>query len=413
MSLQDLLAAERALGRLTEALSRDDAHGLWQADALRREALASSELDGQKVDWEDLAVAQIDPALLGHELRSSVEAPLRLIAAAHAMERGLGCTQKLHPPQSQIGPTGSEVIAEELSYRGATSAPAPQDTEVLSVLAAARKAAADIDAFMGGATDEEVMEMPPLPSPPPPVLPPLSTEWLAAAWRLYSPDHPPLPLPEVLTDIVESGLTQPGLAGLSVTIRNLEQHGPFPCPLEPDYGRAAFDPDLRRKLALAHAEHQQTDRKFSFIRLLSPWLMQRACNLPFKGPWLSPALLQAGGGRIARIGREDDWTSWIYQVMASGFDAERHRLARLATLVHSWLTKFSSGKRRWVSSRNTFALLIAHPATTTRWLERERRISRRAAQMLVNELQDAGIVRHVHHAKGREWYVADEVRSRY
>ena len=83
MSLRDLLDAERALGRLTEALSRAGARALWRADALRREALASAELDGQRVDWEDLVVAQLDPTLLGHELRPSTVPALRVAARKH------------------------------------------------------------------------------------------------------------------------------------------------------------------------------------------------------------------------------------------------------------------------------------------------------------------------------------------
>ena len=83
-----------------EALSRADARVLWRGDALRREALASAELDGQRVDWEDLVVAQLDPTLLGQELLEPQGAPGRHCEVGRGLLAEGDTADALHPTEA-------------------------------------------------------------------------------------------------------------------------------------------------------------------------------------------------------------------------------------------------------------------------------------------------------------------------
>jgi len=417
MSLRDLLDAERALGRLTEALSRAEARALWRGDALRREALAAAELDGRRVDWENLVVAQLDPTLLSQELRPTTVAPLRLIATAEALERGIGLPNtgqasapELRLPHSPNAPKEGEAPGRTESFPLPPPPPStPAKMDITAVLAAARRSAADIDAFIAHPAPEEAE------SEASPALPrfatPLSADWLAAAWCRYSLDPASLPCPETVADLLEDALGQPGLAGVAAALHSLERRAPFPAPPPRDYSGTDLEPDIASKLTQARAANQPTDPKFAFIRLLAPWLIQRACGLSEPAPWLSPALLPVRSGyAAARDSSGPAWDVWLYPALTAGFIAERRRLANLHMLLDRCQARFSAEKRRWASNREMLMVLINRPAVTTRFLGHERGISRRGAQMLVAELRDAGIVRHVFHGKGRDWWLADQVR---
>ena len=392
-----LLSAERSLGRLTEVLSRPGIRDLWAADALRREAIASKDLDGRKVDWEDLAVARLDPGLLPQALRPTVLQPFRLMAAAELMIRGIELLDAARPDQEPPAeaPPPSPLIGTDLD----------------SVAADARRAAAAIDAFISGVGHEprDEGEGPPAPCK----LIPLSAPWLAAAWRRLSPYPSPLPRPGDLAALIEDGLRFPGLSGVAMAMHLLDQAGDlFPEPELTDLTEALNpEREVAIRIMESRAVNQPISPKSSFIRLLAPWLVQRSCGLQSPGPWLSPALSDSKSGYLAaRSSTVGDWFAWLYPAMADGFDRERKRIAEIEAILAGWEAAFAADKRRWNASRDSLVCLLDQPVATSLSLVRQRGFSRRAAQMLISDLQKAGILHHVRQAKGREWWVAERLR---
>ena len=414
MSLHDLLAAERALGRLIEALSGDGARALWQADALRRDAIASEDLDGHKVAWDDLVVAQIDATLLPHGLRPAMTGPLRLIAAGHRLiQDGDRPVARPAPAPDETDEALEDVGFEVRNHPGPDRRPErpTTGTEIDAVLAAVHRSKAEIAAFI-----RQPDQPPPAAGDPgrpgSPRAAPLTAGWLAAAWRQLAPDAEPLASGEALAAMIEEKLQKPGLTGVAAALHGLHQDGLFPEPAAPDYSLAALPPELGRSLTLAAAQNRAMGPGWRFARMLAPWLIMRACGLQMPGPWISPAL-QAGArsyGRAAVDG-EGPWSAGLFRLLADGFGGERARLAELAALVARW-EKALTAKRRWASSRRALLLLVDRPAVTSRLVQRQRGISRRAAQMLTREWEQLGILRRIHHAKGQEWWLADQVRGR-
>jgi len=392
------------LGRLVEALSRDGVRALWQADALRREAIASFELDGDKVNWEDLVVAQIDVALLPHGLRPATTEPLRLIATGQRLVRDGD-----RPGSKAPDPAGADDPPD------APAADAPDEsptagTGLDAVLAAVHRSKAEIDAFI-----RQPDRPPPIDAPfrrPAPRAAPLSADWLAAAWQQLVLDAGPLASSGELAALIEERLQKPGLAGVAAALHGLHRPGLFPEPRTPDYRRATVPAETGRSLTLATAQNKPVGPGRRFARMLAPWLILRACQMKAPGPWLSPALrMDTRGYALAAVDGEDRWSAWLYRMLADGFGRERARLTELAALVAHWETAFTA-KRRWAASRRALLLLVDTPAVTTRFLQHRRGITRRAAQMLTRELEQLGIVQHVRHAKGQEWWLADQVHGR-
>lgn len=397
MSLAALLDAERQLGRLTEALADGDACALWQADALRREALASCDLDGMKANWEDVVVAEIDPRLLPEGLRAATTAPLRVIACGTMLTRPI--PQAASPAAPEELPDALLELDAGVDPDQGESADGPAGA---AVRAAARGSIDDIEAFLHRPTPRDDES----PRGVTPSAAPLSRDWLAAAWSwLTGQPLPPAYLDKV-AGVIEDGLQRPGLAGVATVLHALHRDELFPAQPLPDYGDHQVPGDMGRAMALARAEERGPGPAWRFARLLAPRLMMRACGLPAAGPWLSPALRAARlGYRVAAQGDVDGWGAWLYPALADGFARERARLRDLTAILAGWEDRFGK-KRRWQTSRQALRLIIAQPAVTTDLLARRRGISRRAAQMMARELEQLGILERVHHAKGREWLIA-------
>lgn len=423
MSLATLLDAERQLGRLTEALAAADARALWQADALRREALASCDLDGMMAHWDDVVVAEIRADLLPEALRETTALPLRLIACGSMLTRPI--------PASPDAPEGlpDDLLEPDTGVVDDGDGDSDDGPAGAAVRAAARGSIADIEAFLRRPTARDDA----LPRDVTPSAAPLSRDWLAAAWtRLTGQPLPPACLDEV-AGIIEDGLQRPGLAGVAAVLHALHRDGLFPAKPPADYGDHPMPAEVGRALTLARAEVQDPGAGWRFARLLAPWLTMRACALPAPGPWLSPALRAARlGYRAAAQGKVDGWSAWLYPALAEGFARERDRLRDLTAILAGWEDRFGKQrrggarqgadetpssaasppvyaplpKRRWQTSRQVLRLIIDQPAVTTDFLSRRRGISRRAAQMMAKELEEFGILERIHHAKGREWLIA-------
>lgn len=419
----DLLDAERELGRLVEALARDENRRLWAADALRREVIASADLDGRRVRWEDLAVAAINPALLPPKVRPSTSAPLRLMAAGRAL--GAGLTMVAAAAQD---PTTALSAEEEDSEDGDWPASGwedeggEEDTEldpppvtsgggwspdIDAVLAAARQSTAGIEDFLAQPkrqADPAADDLRPGGGLVP--LEPLSEPWLTAAWRRVGDGEDCQPFIGEVAHVIAAGLKKPGLMGVAAALHGLHRPGLFPEPDIVDYSGTGLPDDMVRAITETRAETQEGGMAGRFTRLLAPWLIMRACGLEEPGPWISPALRrdQYGYAGAVTLG-EDRWTGWLCRCLANGFRQERERIVTLADILAGWQERLGD-KRRWSTSRQALQLLVDQPAVTSRWLERQRGISRRAAQMLIREWAQLDIVQVVKGTKAREWALA-------
>lgn len=452
MSLRDLLEAERQLGQLIEALGQTgtlpQTSGLtqtgspprtllWQMDALRREALASVDLDGTKTTFEDLAVAEIDPGLLPEARRASASAPLRLIRCAQTlMQRRVSGREA--PDLTDWPEDDTENALEDLADL-AEGEPVP-DEKIADVLAGSRQAIASIDDFLSGAEDKKPRAMvPALTISTPPAL---SRPWLIEAWqRLTGASGTESSTGDDLEKIIDEGLQKPGLAGVAAVLHRLHRDDLFRVSQTssvPDglYMGSALPAEIRRALILARARNEPMGPGWRFARFLAPWLIMRSCGgdahsgggahcggAARTGPWISPAIRRARLGYFAAANAsEDEWAAWLYRALADGFAAERRRLRDLAQLVDRWQDRFGAvdrepadgggrpgRKRRWTTSRQVLLLLVDHPVVTTKFLEYRRDITRRAAQMLVKDLEQSSILHRVHFAKGQEWLIANEL----
>lgn len=362
-----LLDLERAVGKLSQAM-RDPRRRerLW-ADAARREAVAAARLDGVDIDATDFLVSTVAPELVAPARRATG-------IAAHALWCGVRLAQgkgraPAPPPPFEL-----------------TAPPAPKRlTLPLGAASDAWRAVEDMEA------EDEVSAPSGLPQHPP-APPPWTVAWLERLWAATEEGasgregHAFPPHEErqagALLDRLDGFLKDPGLVGgieaLGYLLRPapVARVAPWAVPL---------------------------------ARIMAPPMLARACRAP--EVWLppSPALLaERTGARLAAGGPDLDWRIWLAATLAEAALAERRRAEELDSLAEGWRDR-TGNRRRNSKLPDVLDGLFEHPAFTVRRLQRRLAITFRGAQLIVDELVEAGVVREVTHRALDRVYVATDL----
>lgn len=408
----DLLAAERALGRLVQQV--EDAGDLAEAlaaEAMRRDAWASLQLDGDMVHLEDIATAQISLGLLPGAKYDGANRALGLLRTAEAMARGL-TEGDAPPPVASADEDHDELhdirdlADEDEDLEDDDVLPGSESIE--DAMAAARAATADLEAFLAGGMGERRRDEGQGAAPR--RLAPLSGPWMAKTWRLAfgAPGEREAEALERATTDVDAALSsRPGLAGVALALNRLHADGYWP----QDEARTAPDqlrdvaPDLAGKIDLMLAERQAPGPGWAFNRLIAPWVVGRACELDGPAPWLSePLLLRRAGYARAPEMREAEWERWLCGALAGGWTLQRYRLPEMRARLEKWRRTCQGEQRpgRGGGRRPgrggplaVLPILAAQPVVTPEWLARRLSVSDRAAQMTLGEMAKLGVVREL------------------
>lgn len=362
--LAALLEAERALGRLAEATQ--DAvrrRRLW-ADAARREACAAGRLDGVAVDTTEFLVATVGADLVPTAGRGAAQSVRALWQGARFAQGVISA-----PPRRDGGasPARPAKGAAAEAWRAVAELEAGLDTNP--------------DRFDSRGPDEdedEEMEdtAPPAAEPPPP----WTLGWVEGLWRclqaevagrdperlVFSPQRETEA--GTLLDRLDQAAQDPGLLGGIGMLAEL---------LRPA-------PDLRIPgWAVPTA------------RLLGAVAVARTCRVPTVWLPMSVALhTDRTAAGIAVRGRDEDWRLWLTDAVAESARRERQRLHTLDHAALSWRRRIGA-KRRNSRLPDVLDFLFEEPAFTVRRIQKTLGSTFRGAQLLVDELVDAGIVREV------------------
>lgn len=400
MPAADHLAAERELGRLVQALEDDpETAALHRHDALRREAHASLQLDGQLVDLDDIAAGQMSLGLLSGQRVAGAEAALALIRAAAAMQRGLR-GDDAPPPADDDQEDGLEDLDDLLPAEPEAEDDEPLRSEPFrpSFVQDTRSMVADIHSFLERSVPKK---QPEASGSLVLVLEPLSEAWLVKAWTMAwgAPDaDEAAALARAAEEIAAALAAKPGLAGVALALYRLHQDGFWPAAGGggvPDSLRDWVAEDRFAQLELMRAENQPVGSGWRFSRLLAPWLVQRACHLVAFGPWISEALLSGRYGYPQAASLDvAAWESWLARMLAEGFPAQRRRLAELRTRQEVWRRKLGAGRRPTRGGPlAALPLLVERPVMLPGWMATRTGVTTRAAQMTLAQLEKAGVVR--------------------
>lgn len=349
-----LLELERALGRLAEAV-RDPARRtrLW-ADAARRDAVAGARQDGAAVDPTDVLVATVAPELVPPARRATG-------LAAHALWRGALLAQGRAPRTTTPPPFAL------------TAPPGPRTSR--SAAAAAWQAVAELES--PGDVDAHFAAdgAPPPPSPEPPAW---TVRWLEAVWAAtqdgvsgrsdaHFPPHEERQAGALL-DRLEGMLRAPGLVGGIEALGHLLRPAP-----------------VARVAPWA----------VPLARLIAPAVLARGARLPEVWIPAAPVLLaERTAARLAAGGSDLEWQVWLAGALADAADAERRRADALEALAAAW-RRDSGARRRTSRLPDVLDGLFEHPAFTVRRLQQRLGMTFRGAQLIVDDLVEAGVVREV------------------
>lgn len=355
--LTALLEAERALGRLAEAGHAPDRRRRLAADAARREACAAARLDGVAVDPTDFLIATVNPDLVPTAGRPDAQ-------SVHAIWQGARFSQGViaaPPRRNDAAPV----------LDGASDGAAAEAWRAVAALEAGLEAAEDGDAIDGIGPEDE----PPGESPPP-----WTPGWIEGSWR-----------------VLQSGVSgrDPGRLTLSperereaaALLARLDGAGQAPALLGAVEVLAVLlrpPPDPGTPAWLVPA-----------ARLLAALAVARNCRLPAVWLPLSTALWtgRTAAGLAAR-GGEDAWRVWLADAVAETARRERQRLAALDQVAESWTRRVGS-RRRNSRLPDVMEGLFDQPAVTVRRVQRQLGSTFRGAQLLVDDLIGAGILREV------------------
>ncbi|MBK1838372.1 hypothetical protein JHL17_13200 [Azospirillum sp. YIM B02556] len=388
--LPALLAAERALGRLDQALADPARRRRLVADAARRSAAAVIRLDGHRLDAHDFQRALAAPEhAQGEAARAALLVPLFAQLPA-------GLTATLPPGRPPVRPV---VVAAREADPG-------------DVLAAVRASIAALEAIEleGGEEPEDVDgDETAVVSPP---LTPWTRPWLDELHRRWSVAQGgrPVGLGEAraadagpaLEAVAEALDAAPGLLGAAAAIRALA--------LRPDPGapeRRGQDDDaesaaLRATLrAVVAAERPPTSWWSVVVWLAAPDLVRGACHLHHAWPPLTAALARdVTGYRLAMAGTEGAWTRWVLEGIPELVAHELERLRHLDLLQEHWETRLAATPRRsnsrlpdlldWLHDRPAFTI-----SRVAAELKGRCGLSLRGVHLLVEQLAKAGVVRDI------------------
>ena len=425
----DLDAANFELGRLVQLLDDERVAALWRPDALRREAIASLQLDSIGVDFDDLALGLLSPMLPAAGHRPVVQEALRIVRAAESMLAGRRATNETQDIEGDIGRDGDLLPADIEDAEGADDDDSGLDVD--AVMAKARSSVTDIDSFLstlrsGAAFDRAIDD----PEAALPLLVPLSTPWLAAAWRLLVgvPDEDVVAAIAEATIIIDAGLSSaPGLMGAAAALHGLHANGLFPEPEAADYNgvvqltqadREAIGDDdeaLQQLLTERHgmrdvlqqrmAERRRAGQGWRFARLIAPWIIQRACGLSEPMPWISETLRHGGLGYAScATGPLPFWQRWLMRTLADGLVLERQRIIKLRNAERQHAT-WRGTRHADNRAGDVLAALWDRPAMGVKDVMRAGGYKTyRGAQRVIADLLDEGFIREVtERSVGRVW----------
>ncbi len=365
-----LLEAERAIGRLAGSMA-DPSHRerLW-ADAARREATAAARLDGAGVDVTDFLIATVDPELVPPARRATGIAAHALWAGIR-LAQGRGRVAAPPPPFELTAPGGSRHIDVPFG-----------------IASAAWRAVAELE------SKDNRGEAAAIGTPEPArVMPPAWTVgWLECLWRAtqdgvsgreghtFSPDEERQA--GTLLDRLDEMLRQPGLVGgieaLAYLLRPAEvaRVAPWAIPL---------------------------------ARLIAPALLARVCRMP--DLWLPPSptlWTERTAARLTAGGTDLEWRVWLAGALTDAAHTERRRAGELDGIAVAWRDRTGT-RRRNSKLPEVLEWLFEHPAFTVRRLQRRFGITFRGAQLIIDDLVEAGVVREVTQRALDRVYVATDL----
>lgn len=351
--LTALLEAERSLGRLAESCQTPERRRRLWADAARREACAAARLDGLAVDATDFLIATVNPDLVPTAGRPNAQ-------SVHALWRGALFAQGLVlAPARRVRrkPAGAE--------RGA-AAEAWRAVEALEL---------GLEADDGPLSDDPDGESERGTAPPPWTL-----GWIEASWQVLQTDVSGRDPATLMLSAEREGDAAALLARLDAAAQAPALLGGVGL-----LGELLRPPPDRRSPAWL----------IPSTRLLAALAVARCCRLP--GLWLplSTALwTDRTAAAIAARGEEEGWHVWLADAVAETARRERRRMAELDQAAASWQRRI--GPRRSNSRLpEVMDSLFEQPAFTVRRVQKRLGTTFRGAQLLVDELIDAGVLREV------------------
>ncbi|RAU20768.1 hypothetical protein CU669_16950 [Paramagnetospirillum kuznetsovii] len=398
-TLNPIVAAHISLGRLVQFLDVDT-HDLWLPDALRREAIATLKLDSQLVHGEDLAIAQLQQSRV---IRPDLRAALSVIQTAERLLHGRTTGDEFgdYTSDDRLKPKRLDALmASELEPRGFDW---NQDEDEIEPLA-------DNDPLCDLLDDEDEAE-PPCPALP--ILPPpLSTAWLTLAWTGLegTPSSVEASVLEQAAHVIDQALQLPGLEGVSQAIWELHRPGFWPESEAFSYdGIKAEDRAFGEKLEMAHAEALPPSPGLRLVRLITPWMIQRACGIDRVMPLVSGWFCGNEAYRQIAHTTARAWTREFCGLMVAGCAAEMRRVEEIHAVLALWQRQLRSERRTADKMMERLRLLVKTPAMSSGSLARQAGMSRRMAQITLDIWCRAGVVREVTGRYAERVWLADRL----
>lgn len=350
--LTALLEAERALGRLAELMQDAERRRRLWADAARREACAAARLDGVAVDTTDFLIATVSTDLVPTAGRGAAQ-------SVRSLWQGCLFSQGLLPaPERRPRPAALP--------RG------------LSAASAAWQAVAELEAGLADLEDADEVERPSVPAAAVPDA--WTLDWMESCWRVLQAEVSGRD-PDRLAFSAEREAEASTLLGrLDAAARSPALLGGV--GLLAELLRPA--PDLRLP-----------NWAVPTARLLAAQAVARCCRLPALWLPLSVSLwTDRTAAAIAARGRDEEWLTWLADMVAETARRERQRVYSLDQAAESWRRRVGTRRR---NSRLPEVLdrLFEEPAFTVRRIQRTLGTTFRGAQLIVDELIEAGIAREV------------------
>ena len=354
--LTALLEAERALGRLAEATGDSTRKRRLWADAARREACAAARLDGIAVDGTEFLVATVSTDLVPTAGRGAAQ-------SVRALWQGARFSQG--------------VIAAPARYEDGAAPPRPTGgaaADAWRAVAELEAGLADLDAPAPGEAPDETDDTDTRADAPPP----WTLGWMEALWRcleaevsgrdpgrlVFSPQREGEAV--VLLERLDAAGEAPALLGGVGMLAEL---------LRPA-------PDLRIPTWAVPS-----------ARLMAALAVARTCRVPSVWLPMSVALhTDRTAAGIAARGRDESWRLWLADTVAETARRERQRALMLDQAAAHWRRRVGT-KRRNSRLPEVLDFLFDEPAFTVRRVQKRLGSTFRGAQLLVDELIEAGIVR--------------------
>ncbi len=359
--LTALLEAERARGRLAEAAQDPERRRRLWADAARRESCAAARLDGVAVDPAEFLVATIGTDLVPTAGRGAAQ-------SVRALWQGARFTQG--------------IIAAPARREGNARAPVPSTGAAADAWRAVAELEAGLDALppfpSGDDGDDdggEGVESPPLEDGAPPAW---TLGWTEALWRCLQAEVSG-------RDPGRLAFSAEREAEAATLLKRLDGAGDSPALLG-GVGMLAEllrpAPDLRIPVWAVPS-----------ARLMGALAVARCCRVP--NVWLPMSVSlhadRTAAGLAAR-GREEGWRLWLADTVAETARRERERALSLDRTAEGWRQRVGA-KRRNSRIPEILDFLFDEPALTVRRVQKRLGSTFRGAQLLVDELLEAGILR--------------------